>query len=381
MSGFEGFEGPTSRITGVTRSALYARNGGYGMGINGLGFLIGTGFGVDRGGTVGFAFKNWSDQAWGGEVTLCQMYNSLTGVRKAQLSITAQKQLVIYSYDRPQGGLVKRAISTRSLKDDAWHYLELNWSSGGGDTCEIPSDGTVAAAINGQTVCSFTGSTDLCPEDDPDPYHPKRFVDNFKLGVLGGFLNEERHMGFDDVYAGTVVGFIGDAQAFEVQLESDLLTEWTPSSGSSHFAMVDDDPADDATTYNKHTEIGYKSDSFEVVDIPGQPGLGGVVLGVQLSARMRKTRTSIWRYQPWIYVDPYICYQNGAALTFDVWTEMPTKVFWQAPGPPDETGHIIGHAWTWEEVQAIQVGYVAWPPNGFIEGSYLGDNYPVVFVE
>lgn len=387
---FESFEGATSRISGFPPpSTAHGRGAGKkGVGIDGLGLMVGVGFGlvirpalVSVLATVGFAFKNWSDEAWGGSVTLCEMYNGLTGGIKARLAINAQKTLVLSSYDAALGAMVQRAVSTRSLKDDAWHYLELVWTSGGGPSCGTPANGTVACWINGNFAASFTGSTDVCLEDSPDPYNPVHGVTNFHLGVLGGFLNEARHMSFDDIYGAASASAVGDVYATELELDEDEITEWTPSAGTNHKAMVDEDPADDAVTYNEHTDVGYKSDSFTVVDVPGQPGGGGEVLGVQLSARMRKTRTAIWRYQAWLIVDDLIVYHLGEPLTYNVWTDMTHRVFWEAPGPPDELGFIVGHPWTWEELQAMRVGYVAWPPLQSLEGDYLVDLTPSVFIQ
>jgi len=392
LTGFESFEGATSRIGGLTPSTLHCRNGGHGAGINGLGLMIGDGLGLTVGtpssgvGTVGFAFKWWKDKSWGGEVRLVDMYNGIWGITKAAFGVNAQGCLTLWSYDADQAGLVFRAVSGRAIRPDAWHYIECVYGAAAGAlsvSCDEPQgDGIVSIYVNGHLFAAFSGSTDLCPEDDPDPYHPKRGVTNFHIGVLGGFLNEERHFSYDDVYAAGGGSVVGDVFAAELELEADAdLQEWTPVPGPTHLGMVNEDPADDAATYNAHQTVGYKRDSFSVVDVPGQPGGGGEVLGIQLSARMRKTRTAVWRYQPWLIVDPYICYHLGEPLVYDTWTQMTHRVFWEAPGPPDEDGYIIGHPWSWEEVQAMRVGYVAWPPNFFFDTSYLNDNFPAVFIQ
>ena len=369
ITGFEGFEGVTSRIGGVTPSALYGRNGGKGMGINGLGFLVGQGWGMAYGGpvtfagTVGFAFKSYSDATWGGNVRLCRMWNQLWNVDKLYLEITAQKQLHLWSYDRAIGAMVPRAFSTLSLRDDAWHYIEVLFFSGGGSTCDFPVNGAVRAYVNGRLFVEFEGSTDFCIEDDPDPYYPKRGCTDFQVGVLGGIGSEARHMAFDDVYAAASSLVFGDMFASELVLESDSIAELTPVPTDDNFENVNEDPTDDEDTYNVNLGLTRQDDLYEIVDVAGP--LEGRVIAVQLSTRIRKVGTALWEFQPYLEIEdnPYRQYHLNRPIP-EEWTDFHT-VFWEANGPPDGSGYTIGHDWTWEEVQDLRAGYTLIPVSNF----------------
>jgi hypothetical protein len=405
---FEGFEGITSRISGVTPSALYGRNGGKGIGINGLGYMLGTGWAVGGAApayalTVAFAFKNWKDKVWSGSVTLCELYG-LGGGLKASLAITAQKQLVISSYDRWLGDMVLRDISQERLADDAWHYIALHWVSGGSGalgTCNCDGfsagSGHVSAYIGGRQVASFDDSSDLCPEDNPpdpesvmdedgcwtnpDPTNDLTGVRGFRIGVLGGFLNEERHMGFDDVMTG--VGAISDAAMMELTLNEVVVNELTPVPGPTNLEMINDDPPDDADGYNMTDNVFHKTDRWTVEPVADT---SGCPLAVQLDARMRKTSTASWRAQLYVWVagEEWPEYHFDRVLHYDPeagsFFNQPLASFVQAPGPPDEDGYTIGSDWSWEKINSLEVGYVLFSP-GVSLGTTIEALRPIQSVE
>lgn len=383
LKGFEGFEGETSHL-GVTPSADFGRNGGKGVGVNGLGYMSATGWGVglSYGLTVAFAFKNWSDKVWGGSVTLCEMYG-LGGGIKARLALTAQKQLMVSSYDRWIGGLVVRAISTERLADDAWHFIALNWESGGSGAlgtchCDGPSAGAgqVSAYIGGRLVATYSDSSDLCPEDNPhdvgaipdedgcypnlDPSNDLTGVRGFRVGVLSGFLNEERHMGFDDIIVG--VGAISDAAALELTLNEEVLTELMPVPGPTNLAMVNEDPPDDAEGYNMTEVAEHRRDTYTVepvLDTSGCP------IALQLDARMRKTSTARWYEQLFCHVtgEEWTMYSLPDLLSYDpntgAFANHHHLPFTCAPNQPDDGGvYVLPNTdWTWEKINNLEVGY------------------------
>ena len=371
ISGFESFDGATSRITGVTPSLEFGRVG-KGFGINGIGYVTGQGW-ATKGGpdglypvpfmTLGFAFKAWSDGSWGGNVGLVRLYDR-TGQYKGQLSINGQKGFTVYGLDESIPSLNLGGFSDSfTLKDDAWHYIQLVWASGAPGAITVIVDGKVAMNVE-------------CPTDW-DPLDPELVtgdailragpgdkilgVDYFQIGVLDGFVTNAPHMAFDDVYTGEGIP-AGDLSVHELVLEGDVDVQLTPSTpGADNYTMVNEDPADDEDTYNESPDPEPIEDRFDMVDVLDVPA-GGQLHGVQVSLRALKTRTAIWYIQPFVYDGSDFLYHNIRLPPYRDYANLTPSVFWERPSP---FGPRFATDWTFEALETMQVGYRIWSPSWY----------------
>lgn len=175
----------------------------------------------------------------------------------------------------PPGVLL--ATSTNTIVANTWHYIE--WRT---------------------TVNGTTGQSEVRVNGNPTPWinissantQAVAGVPEIRGFQLGAYQTNDLY--FDDVYyldgnssAGSTT-FLGDCRVNTVFPSSDgNQTDFTPSTGSDNYAMVDEVVPDDDTTYNQSSTVNN-------VDLYGFPDAFGVgvsanVFGVQVSNIVRKT--------------------------------------------------------------------------------------------
>jgi len=147
----------------------------------------------------------------------------------------------------------------------SWYYLEMKVVFG--------NPGSFEVRINGRTVLSGSGRTTST-------------ANNYAnwVGLRGGSADY-----FDDLYICDNTGsvnndFLGDIKVVTVYPNGDgTNTAWTPSSGTTHYVLVNEAPANDDTNY-LYTSTVNATETLNVTDI----SLAGVILGVAVFACVRK---------------------------------------------------------------------------------------------
>jgi hypothetical protein len=147
----------------------------------------------------------------------------------------------------------------------SWHYLEVKVVLG--------APGSFEVRINGRTVLSGSGRTTST-------------ANNYANWV--GLRGQAQDY-IDDLYICDNTGtqnadFLGDVKVVTILPNADgSNTGWTPSSGTAHYAVVDEAPANDDTDYLYTSTVG-ATDTENFQDV----SLTGSILGVLQLACLRK---------------------------------------------------------------------------------------------
>ena len=152
------------------------------------------------------------------------------------------------------------------IAGNTWYYLEFDY------LCD-DSTGAYELKVNGVTVASGTGDSR-----------------NGGTGVLNTLVIVTPTGGvavldWDDMYmASGSTSFQGDCRVITAVPNSDgASAQWTPSTGTAHYAVVDEIPQNGDTDYVSSATVGHR-------DTYGMPALGvtGTVVGVMVQAMARK---------------------------------------------------------------------------------------------
>lgn len=197
----------------------------------------------------------------------------------AQVRLCVESTGAIGAYAREDndihGATIHLGTSTGLLAANSWNHIEAF-------IAVDSTDGAVEVRLNGVTIMNLTGiNTDINGTGEVSQY--ASFMSR-NIGTSGSYF-------IDDVIAWDTAGsvnndFIGDKKVFTDFPNADTaVADWTPSSGSSLFAMVDQTAPDDDTTYDSASssgeamELGYPAVDASVV----------TVAAVILVSRARKT--------------------------------------------------------------------------------------------
>lgn len=162
--------------------------------------------------------------------------------------------------------------STQVIQSDSWHFIELVGTINGGS-------GTLQLWVDDVKWLDLTGlDTDRVGSGSWNV---------FQLGAVYGTMIANGGIEFSDVYLGTsTADRKGDSRVYMRLPNADgTYTEWTPSTGTAHYANVDDNPPDADTTYNESQTSGQRDTYlFPQVGIAS-----GTVYAVQLVPMIEKT--------------------------------------------------------------------------------------------
>jgi hypothetical protein len=166
-------------------------------------------------------------------------------------------------------GSTKIAFGKTNFKTDKWFYVEMR-------VLISNTVGEVEMYINGVQEFSETGLDTQATGD--------AFVNEI---AFGGALGQS--CAIDDIYIIDTNGSTNNTFLGERRVEALLANgvgsnaDWTPSAGAN-WENVDDDPADDDTTYN-HTDTTTNTDTFAFTDLSI---ITQDINGVQINALQRK---------------------------------------------------------------------------------------------
>jgi hypothetical protein len=151
-----------------------------------------------------------------------------------------------------------------------WYFLEVKAK------CS-PTVGTVTIRIDGITIYSGTG---LNTQAGSFAYH-----DIFQWSSLGANTPQ-----YDDIHILDTTGsvnndFLGDHKVIGLYPTADTATaQWTPSSGSTHYSLVNEGVEGGDSNYIQNTAPG-QVDLFTYGGVTGN----GTIAGVQINTAVRET--------------------------------------------------------------------------------------------
>lgn len=180
----------------------------------------------------------------------------------------------MYAYIDASNSLIKvyNAVGTNvaswsiaPLISDVWRYFE--WKVVVGDP------GSAEARIDGQVIGSISGQNFLNASAPGASWNG--ITHSGGIGAYGFFM--------DDYYLLDGSGSVNNDYWGDTRIEAHFVSgagskaEWTPSAGSN-FQNVDEQEADDLTTYNQ-TAVPGRIDTFNIEDLKNP---GGTIRGVQV---------------------------------------------------------------------------------------------------
>lgn len=137
---------------------------------------------------------------------------------------------------------------------DSWIVLEFG--------VVVSGSGTLTLKVNGTTSTGFTGDTDFTNLGNVRSVY-FRLETGPGIGVI--YVDD---VAINDAEGSYQTSWIGLGGVFYLEPAADGdTTDWTPSAGSDNYAMVDDIPPDNATTYNQAVTTG-TIDLYQVDDCP-----------------------------------------------------------------------------------------------------------------
>jgi hypothetical protein len=153
------------------------------------------------------------------------------------------------------------ATSTKPIIFDAWNYIE--WQ------IEISDSATTIVKLNGETILSATG---IDTKYEAGATRVEKFgLYSTNYGAL-----------IDDLYilnmnATGASDFLGPIVVSSIRPTSDDTSDWTPSTGTDNYAMVDEVISDDDTTYVATSTSGHY-DIYGYGDLTYSTAIPGMVL-------------------------------------------------------------------------------------------------------
>jgi hypothetical protein len=331
IDGFEGYGAPGSisaslvSVRGYTNvsSSIFITVGnmlGYGLRNNYYYGSPGAAFTTPALTTNSTLISGCSFLFYGNNIASINFYDGATLGINATLSPTAPSSLTI-----KLGSSTIATYSSFTMRYNEWYYLELKVF------CH-PTSGTVEARIDGVTVISLTG---INTQAGANTYHNK-------VCLIGAQYNQ-----FDDFYicdgSGTTVNdFQGICKIIGLLPSADTGTiQWTPSSGTTHYNLVDSNPANTSDYVYSSTQTNI--DLFTYPDLIGT----GTIVGFQLNTQaMLSDGTSIILQTPVVSSGST---DLGADYTLTSGTYADFKHI-------STTDPHTGSAWTIDGLNAAQIG-------------------------
>ncbi len=159
--------------------------------------------------------------------------------------------------------------------NDGFHYIEFK-------VTVDDSTGSFELKLDEESVLSVTG-VDTRNNDAIEA--PLGVIKEIVFNQVPGSVNDTF---YDDLYICDTTGsknndFLGDCQVTTIFPKADgALEDWATQSGTDSFAMVDENPPDDDTTYVQ-SNVSTEQDSFDMDDVSSMT----TILGIQLTEYSR----------------------------------------------------------------------------------------------
>jgi hypothetical protein len=186
------------------------------------------------------------------------------------LDILQDGSIVIYAGDE---ATILGTSGDFKVHQDTYYYFEIKYTTssstdmGTGKRTVVISSPTVR--IDGTTRITGTGGSAIV--DETDWITPAGNIDTHRFFGTGTTVNGTliQDLYIFDNQGGINVDFAGDSRMGCIFPRADIDTDWTPSSGSAHFSLVNEHICDDDATYVSSDTAGdqdeYNFDNVTVV--------------------------------------------------------------------------------------------------------------------
>lgn len=220
------------------------------------------------------------------------------------------------------------------LRNGAWNYVEFRFTF-------HASAGVIVAHINGVEVINATGL-------DLDSFGSTT-VDEIQFygGEGTGAEDNDKQWFIDDVYIddATMHGPIKVEGLFPTAEGATI--NFTPSAGTDNSANVDENPRDDATTYNESADTASNKDLFTTENLSS---VDSGIIGVQITSVAVLDSAGDIGLQS-IVAEGTPTQGTGAVV------EITSTTDWAAVQHIFETNPDTASAWTPSEVDGMEIGY------------------------
>lgn len=204
--------------------------------------------------------------------TFIMWYNTVTSTSTA----SAMRRLSDGTSLRFTDASANTFDATDCLTPDTWHYIEIEWkltTGGNGGYAKVYVDGNEVINTGNTSIASFT------------------FFNSFgwRIGCSAS-ANQTggTNVAFDDVYCMEIDGVehtapLGACRVLAMRPSADAVpNDWTPSTGSDNYALVDDTDVDE-TDYVDATTSG-DDDHYDLTPLEGVSVVHGVRFDVACEA-------------------------------------------------------------------------------------------------
>lgn len=205
--------------------------------------------------TVGMAMRVWLDQlppATDQTITPMQ-FRDAANLNIAYIRINTTGTLSVHSQD----GTVISTTSSTVIIPHAWMHIEAL------GTFDV-TVGSLEVRVNGITVLTITnepllGTAAGCAQiamkidDAPGGFNTPLYIKDFVLYDGTGTENND---------------FLGTVQVIRLVPTSDVSFNWTPSTGTTGFDLINETPPDDDTSYISAADPPPAASSFGLTDLP-----------------------------------------------------------------------------------------------------------------
>jgi hypothetical protein len=244
-----------------------------------------------------------------------------------------------YKFDDRTLSLYVNNVSVDSvsyaLVNNVWHRIEVLYDSVGSNV-QVKVDGQViinySGAISSNISHVFLGKSDNVTTSTGGDYAWKQYFDDFAINDDSGTVNNSW------IGAGTI--------RLLKPTSDDTNADFIPSSGTDHYALVDDFPHDGDATYNLSSTTG-DIDTFNLESVPTIAG-GQTINAVQVLCTA-KSQADISSVAPILISGATT--DVGAAQTtlLDSYYDTKQKTYDVDPNTSTQ--------WTESNVNAMKVGY------------------------
>ena len=218
--------------------------------------------------TVGFGYKQ---DGMGGMGDACQIRDASASQIQIDVVVGTAGEIWVFR-GASQVNLIG-VTRGANLRPGVWAYIEIQ-------TTINNTTGTVIIRVNGNTVLNLTGQ------------NTRGNSNNFASSVrFTGNATGGSNSYFDDIYICDGSGsnnttFLGPQKVVAILPSADNGSQqWSTSSGSTHFSLVNENPPDDSTTYVQDTVSGH----VDLWDYANTPSTIANIKGVQVNTVFEDT--------------------------------------------------------------------------------------------
>jgi len=238
-------------------------------------------------------------------------------------------QLTPTSYLTINVGGTTLATSTNTISDNTWQYIEWEFEVGSNAAYTVKVDGDVWLSGNGDTQA---GSV--------------TYYSDFKLHPTTSYASND--IWLDDLYicngaGSTNNGLLGDSKIVTIQPDGDDSCNFaTLSTGTDHYALVDDDPLDEDSTYVEDDTTGNR-------DVLTYENISTIntIFGICIITTARRTDTDAINVKS-------VIDSNG---TIETGTSHALNSSYSADNTISEEDPDTSSAWTQTTINAAKFGY------------------------